>query len=255
MSMDIADFRPYVQGDDPRHLDWGALAKFDQLVVRLFYAERAMRVAIFLDCSRSMDFGTPRKFNFARSLAACLGLIALNGRNELSLFPLRDGDSARSRLRASTSLDAGMADVLRELESLRADGIMDWAELLGRAGQPQCDVRILISDCLPPRDLSSAFRAATSGGAQLVVLHVLCPEELTPKFAGAMTLRDRESNRVMRIGDSTGAMRGYTENMHRWKNALAHSVRSCGGTYIDISTSDDIIALLNDRMRTIFDHK
>ncbi len=56
-SVEFADFRPYVQGDDFRRIDWNAYAKFESLMLRLFVEEQELAVHILLDCSASMDYG------------------------------------------------------------------------------------------------------------------------------------------------------------------------------------------------------
>src|SRR5450631_2120209 len=63
-SVEFADFRPYVQGDDFRRIDWNAYAKFESLMLRLFVEEQELRVHILLDCSTSMDYGDPNKFDY-----------------------------------------------------------------------------------------------------------------------------------------------------------------------------------------------
>lgn len=247
LSMEMADFRSYVQGDDLRHLDWGMLAKFDQLVVRLFYAERALRIAISLDCSASMDFGSPRKFDFARLLTACLGIIAINGHHELRVLPTGIADDGR----VPASSAVAMESLLRQLKSLYPYGAMDWPTQLRTAGH-RCDLLILISDCLPPRDSGAAFKAVASRGTRLVVLHTLSPEELHPDFTGTRALRDPESGRVRRI---SGAWNVYQTRLAQWRDDLKRAVVQCGGDCINLCTSDDIKTVLTVALRGVLNRK
>src|SRR6187549_31427 len=62
-SVEFADFRPYVQGDDFRRIDWNAYAKFESLMLRLFVEEQELAVHVVLDCSKSMDYGEPKAAN------------------------------------------------------------------------------------------------------------------------------------------------------------------------------------------------
>ncbi len=247
LSMEMADSRSYVQGDDPRHLDWRMLAKFDQLVVRLFYAERALRIAISLDCSASMDFGSPRKFDFARLLTACLGIIAINGHHELRVLPTGIGDDGR----VSASSAVAMEGLLQKLRSLHPRGEMDWSGQLRAAGH-RCDVLILISDCLPPRDSGATFKAVASRGTRLVVLHTLSPEELHPSFTGTPVLRDPESGRVRRV---SGAAEVYQTRLAQWRDDLKRAVGQCGGNYIKVCTTDEIKSVLTVALREVLNRK
>src|SRR5215470_10612062 len=71
-SVEFADFRNYVPGDDFRYLDWNLYGRLDRLFVKLYEEERELPVQIFLDASESMNFGKPTKFEFARRVAAAL---------------------------------------------------------------------------------------------------------------------------------------------------------------------------------------
>src|SRR3974377_2514265 len=68
-SVEFADYRPYVHGDDFRYLVWNLFGRFERLFLKLYEEERELPVRIFLDASESMTFGEPRKFDFARQVA------------------------------------------------------------------------------------------------------------------------------------------------------------------------------------------
>src|SRR5918911_301096 len=92
-SVEFADYRNYVAGDDFRYLDWNLYGRLDKLFLKLYEEERELPVRIFLDCSESMAFGTPAKFLFARQVAAAIGYVALCGFDRVSViaFPDRPG--------------------------------------------------------------------------------------------------------------------------------------------------------------------
>src|SRR5438270_3887127 len=76
-SVEFADYRNYVVGDDLRFLDWNLFARLDRLFIRLFLEEEDLHFYILLDNSLSMDFGTPAKPPYAKQVAAALGFIGL----------------------------------------------------------------------------------------------------------------------------------------------------------------------------------
>src|SRR6201997_1429216 len=76
-SVEFADYRNYVIGDDLRFLDWNLFARLDRLFIRLFMEEEDLHVYLLLDNSLSMDFGTPTKLHFAKQVTAALGFIGL----------------------------------------------------------------------------------------------------------------------------------------------------------------------------------
>src|SRR6204780_5818563 len=88
-SVEFADHRNYVAGDDFRYLDWNLYGRLDRLFLKLYEEERELPVRIFLDASESMTFGSPAKFDFARQIAAAAGYVALCGfdRVTIHIFP------------------------------------------------------------------------------------------------------------------------------------------------------------------------
>src|SRR5438128_6287556 len=102
-SVEFADYRSYVSGDDFRYLDWNLYGRLDRLFLKLYEEERELPVTIFLDASESMTFGEPRKFDFARQIAAAIGYVALCGfdRVKVVAFPEAENEMAvRGALRA-----------------------------------------------------------------------------------------------------------------------------------------------------------
>src|SRR5436190_15415893 len=76
-SVEFADYKNYVKGDDLRHLDWNLYARLDRLFIRLFQEEEDLHFYVLIDNSLSMDFGSPTKLHYARQVAAALAFIGL----------------------------------------------------------------------------------------------------------------------------------------------------------------------------------
>src|SRR5438270_3918448 len=76
-SVEFADYRNYVVGDDLRFLDWNLLARLDKVFIRLFQEEEDLHFYVLIDNSLSMGFGTPSKLHYAKQIAAALGFIGL----------------------------------------------------------------------------------------------------------------------------------------------------------------------------------
>src|SRR3974377_521421 len=86
-SVEFADYRTYVHGDDFRYLDWNLYGRLERLFLKLYEEERELPVRIFLDASESMTFGELRKFDFARQVPAAIGYVALSGFDRVSVIP------------------------------------------------------------------------------------------------------------------------------------------------------------------------
>src|SRR5579862_8620637 len=123
-SVEFADYRPYVHGDDFRYLDWNLFGRLERLFLKLYEEERELPVRIFLDASESMSFGEPRKFDFARQVAAAIGYVALSGfdRVSISLIPDNPAEAAvRGALRAVRGRKSAL-QFFQNLTNLTAKG-------------------------------------------------------------------------------------------------------------------------------------
>src|SRR6266567_2671019 len=76
-SVEFADYKNYVSGDDLRFLDWNLYARLDKLFIRLFMEEEDLHFYVLIDNSLSMDFGAPTKLHYAKQIAAALGFVGL----------------------------------------------------------------------------------------------------------------------------------------------------------------------------------
>ena len=84
-SVEFSDFRNYTPGDDLRFIDWNTYARLDRLFLKIFLEEEDLHFYVLLDDSRSMEFGNPSKFFYAKQLAASLGFIGLTRADRVKL--------------------------------------------------------------------------------------------------------------------------------------------------------------------------
>src|SRR5688572_7152609 len=117
--IEFADHREYNPGDDFRHLDWNLYARHDQLLLKRFQEEEDLHVYFLLDCSRSMAFGDPPKFDFARQVTAALAYIALADLDRISVTAFADDIVADYPL---TRGKGRVLSLLKFLENLPASG-------------------------------------------------------------------------------------------------------------------------------------
>ena len=163
-SVEFADFRNYVAGDDFRYLDWNLYGRLDKLFLKLYEEERELPVRIFLDASESMSFGTPPKFDFARQVAAAIGYVALCGFDRVSMHIFPDLDPAApntdaAALSAELAARGGLRSVrgrksslqfFQNLSKVTARGAADLNEGLrrGALSSQQTGVAVVLTDFL-----------------------------------------------------------------------------------------------------------
>jgi uncharacterized protein (DUF58 family) len=249
-SVEFADYRDYALGDDLRQLDWNVYARLEKLLVKLFIEEEDLTVALFVDGSASMAHGTPDKLVFAKRAAAALGYIALAAEDRVVLASL-GGRTARRRgaLRGS-----GRAfRLLAELSAMQpAAGPTDLvaacrhalAQVTGRG------VIILISDLLDP-GAERALRDLAGTGSEIIVLHVLAPDEIAPTLEGDLRLVDAETGATVDVSLDLAARERHTERVEAWRNELATLAAKRRIAYVpltsDVALADLVFAELRRR--------
>src|SRR6201992_4077870 len=90
-SVEFADYRNYVVGDDLRFIDWNIYARLDKLFLKLFLEEEDLSLYVLVDVSKSCDFGNPNKAHYLKQVAAALGYIGLVNYNRVSICGMSDG--------------------------------------------------------------------------------------------------------------------------------------------------------------------
>lgn len=203
----FSDYRSYSRGDDPRYVDWNIYGRLGTLFVKEFEVEESARIRLFLDRSLSMDFGSPRKFEFARRIAAALAYIGLAHFDQVEIVALPGGDS-----RAASGRDQAPAlfDFLLELET---NGETDLLATVRRAlaGATGRGVSIVLSDLLDPGGFRSAVEHLLRKRHQVFLVQVVAPDELDLPGAGALRLVDAETGRTLDVNLDKRLVNGYRD--------------------------------------------
>jgi len=249
-SVEFADYRDYALGDDLRQLDWNVYARLEKLLVKLFIEEEDLTVVLLVDGSASMAHGSPDKLVFAKRAAAALGYIALAAEDRVVLASL-GGRVARRR--AALRGSGRAFRLLAELSAIQpAEGVTDLvaacrhalAQVTGRG------VLVLVSDLLDP-GAERALRDLAGTGSEVIVLHVLAPDELAPTLDGDLRLVDAESGATVDVTLDLAARERYAERVEAWRADLAGVAAKRRIAYVpltsDVSLADLVFAELRRR--------
>ena len=218
-SVEFADYRNYVIGDDLRFLDWNLFARLDKLFIRLFMEEEDLHVYILLDNSLSMDFGTPSKLHYARQVAAALGFIGLVNMDRVVVEAFNDRlTQSMPALRGRRSLWRLM-DFLQKVEPA---GPSDLRRAL-RSFSIKCSgkgIVILLSDLMDKGGYEDALRYLVARQLDIYVVQILSQEEIDPEIVGDLRLVDIEDEDVAEITVSGPLLKRYKQNLAAYRAAL-----------------------------------
>jgi uncharacterized protein (DUF58 family) len=248
-SVEFADFRNYVPGDDLRFVDWNTYARLEKLFLKMFLEEEDLHFYALIDASSSMDFGTPTKLNFAVQLAAALGFIGLVRGDRVKIETI--GQSARE----SAPAFRGRRSLWRMLESLEkvephptvslAEGVKSFC--LRNSGK---GIVVLISDLMDKAGYESALRYLASRQMDVYVIHVLSPEEFEPDVQGDLRLVDCEDGDVAEVTITAPLMKRYKQTLAAFVDSAREFCSRRGMMYLLARSETSVEQLLTGYLAT-----
>lgn len=236
-SLDFADYREYHPGDDYRRIDYTALARLDQLLVRLHEAEDDLTLRLLVDTSTSM---AGAKLRQAARLAAALGFVALVRRDAVCVhtFPAAGPAPRFTGRHAAHHLFALLEGLEAGGETRFVEAVVD---LLGRQGPP--GLTVVLSDLLTPEWADGLVRLPARG-ADLAVVHVLDRGELHPALAGDLDLVDAETGEVVPVSLAPDQLRAYERAARAWLGEVASRAAAAGAAYVRVLADEPVEPLL-----------
>jgi uncharacterized protein (DUF58 family) len=251
-SVEFADYRDYVQGDDLRRVDWNIYARLERPFVKLFEEEEDLAVHVLLDGSGSMEWGGESangrigeldKWLYAQRLAAALGYVALISGDRLAVANLQSTIPGPR----SESGDWRLGPMRGRGHALR---MFDWLEGLGASGTTDLNAALrayavsggraglvaLISDLFSPAGYAEGLAALAARGHEVSILHVLSPDEVEPPLGGDLRLLDVETGEPQDVTIDGGMRTLYRRRLEEWRDEIRAACRARDVHYVPIVT-------------------
>jgi uncharacterized protein (DUF58 family) len=234
-SVEFADYRNYVFGDEPRFVDWNTYGRLEKLFLKLFIEEEDLFIYLLVDTSRSMAFGAPQKLLYAKRVAAALSYMALLGADRVSVGGFGTG------MRHSLPPKRGRSqakDIFGFLASMEPEGATSLAETASRFALTtrRSGLVIVISDFLDKEGYETAFKQLLHKKCEVFAVHVLEPGELDPRMQGDLRLVDVEDDSVAEVTVTERLLRQYRGLMETWCEQLRTFCVKRGIGYIRATT-------------------
>ncbi len=255
VSVEFAQHRQYVPGDDIRHLDWKVYARTDKLQVKQYQQETTLDLILLVDSSGSMRFGSRlfsdasgsaretapdgrpnwSKFDHATATAAALAYITISQGDRVGMAVYAD------ELRAIVDRSARKSSWKQIVDALALHPVDRETDIMRVMDQTLAKVRnrcmfVIVSDFFDdPDNIRSAFAKAKHRGHDLIALQVLDKAELTFEFDDPAAFEGLESEPTLRI-DPRALRKEYLQAINRHIDLVAHHARSFGFDHQVIST-------------------
>lgn len=252
-SIEFADYRNYVQGDDLRRLDWNIFARLERPFVKLLEEEEDLAVHILVDSSGSMAWpeGADQlnKYVYARRLTAALAHIGLATGDQVIVTLLNSRENRRwgpHRGRQNTTR------LLSFLDGSRPSGITDlnlalknYATLGQRPG-----LLFLLSDLFSPHGFEQGLLQLLSRGYEIGLIHLLSPDEADPSPGGDVRLVDVESGAEAEVTLDASTIDLYRKHLKEWVTGVSQYCRRRGIHYSPAITDYPWDKLVLQTLRT-----
>jgi uncharacterized protein (DUF58 family) len=245
-AIEFAQHREYTVGDDPRHLDWKVLGRTDRYYIKQYEQDTNLVVQLLVDGSESMTYGGGKitKLEYAKSLAACIAYLVLLQRDAaaVSLFDtetreyiprtdsLRKIHHIMDRLAAfegtrKTNLGAAMGDIAR---IAKARGIV-----------------VVLSDLFDDEPgFERGIQQLRFGGHEVIVFHVLDPDELEFSFKGRMEFIGLEGAGTV-LTSPADIRKSYLEEMDAMRRRMRLACERTGSHYVLANTGHALAETLS----------
>ena len=237
-SCEFADYRDYVDGDDTTKLDWNAYARFDKLYLKLFLDERQMHTRIYIDASRSMEYGDPKKAERALLYAATLAYLSVCEMDKVSIYVIKD-KAVHEIIRGMVGKEAFLSSI-NKLEEIIFDGDSFISEAIVPENVGYGDgLSVIISDFLTDNDYEAAIDHLIGKRRDVFCLQILSMDELSPQARGKVHFFDSENASLFYRKDIDREIaKAYKRALEYATSRIRDYCNARGADYLLVSAED-----------------
>lgn len=261
-SVEFADFREYIPGDDIRRIDWNVYGRMDRLYVKLFMQEQEGIYTVVLDTSASMNFGTPSKAVMASRLAGAFGYVALHAQDRVRLASVFSGVATRGQ----NGNEAGAADAvpqakveagltgmqslnryLAQIERLSFAGQTDLWNSIRRIPFPRRGCTVVLSDFMdrgaePSRmeNIAQVLKYLRFQKQDIILVRIVAEEEQHPMFQGTVNLIDEETEEELKVTMTEKLLSEYGKQVEEYRKELQRLAKRYQAHWMEVKNTETI---------------
>ena len=247
-SCEFADYRDYAPGDDITKIDWNAYARFEKLHQKLYYDERQMHTRIYVDASRSMEYGRSEKANQALRLAAAIAYLSVCEMDKVSVYAI-NGDRLAPVISGCVGKEAYMNSI-GAMDNISFEGDLRISDAIVPSNVGRGDgLSVIISDFLTDNDFEKAIDHLTQKRRDLLCIQVLSRDELNPQIRGRSHLFDSEDpERSYRKNIDRDTAKAYREALKYATDRVRQLCESRGGTYLLVPADEPLNKIFFEKL-------
>jgi uncharacterized protein (DUF58 family) len=247
-SCEFADYRDYEEGDDVSRIDWNAYARFEKLYLKLYLDERQMHTRIYIDASRSMEYGDAKKSEQALRFAAAVAYLSICEMDRVSIYTIK-ANKVEEIISGMVGKDAFLANISK-LNDIVFDGdcFISDAVMPTKVGYGD-GMSVIISDFLTDNDYEQAIDLLADKKRHCFCVQILAKEELNPQVRGKVHFYDSESSsRFYRRNIDREIIKAYKAALTYVQERLANYCQSRGADYLLLSAEDSVVRVMFEKL-------
>jgi uncharacterized protein (DUF58 family) len=239
-SVEFAEYREYVPGDDPRRMDWRAYGRSDRFYVKEFEADTNLRCCLVLDTSGSMEFGSTgvTKIEYARRIAGSLGYLAVEQGDAIGLTCVANGVVKNVPPRRNPAHLSAVFDVLEQIRPKGETQLPAALHELAETARQRALVVILSDFFVEPDELRQAFEHLRFRKHDVAAFHLLDPLELSFEFRRPMRFLDMEGGTPI-FAEPNAIAERYQAALRQYLQQMKQIVLESAVDYHRVDLSED----------------
>jgi uncharacterized protein (DUF58 family) len=251
-SVEFADHRAYVMGDDLRHIDWNIFARLDGLFMKLFLEEEDLSLHIVIDASASADTGGQHnKFVFMQRAAMAIGYVGLTNLNRVAVTAMGEGPGSIAGSLRDLRGRRRTHELASFLCNLTPSGNFSFSEaaervLHARRGK---GVMLVLSDFFFKDGYADGLRMLVGRGYDVFVIQVLSPQEVEPPLTGDLRLKDIEDGDLAEVTISAPLLKSYKATLAAYCASLQNFCASREVQFMTVRSDTPIEVLILEYLR------
>lgn len=240
-SQEFKEYRAYVEGDDPRFVDWNVFARTERTYIRRYEGETNTRLMILLDASASMGYGSRSitKLQYAKFLAAALAYLAARQHDPVGLIVF---DEQVRNYRPATSRAGSLTAMIHAIDAVTPGNGTDLEASFQRFGEhlSRRGLVAVISDLYcDPAAMSRAVQPLAYRGHDIVLFQLLDPQEMRPDWRESVLLKDIETQQSINVSPEYLAGE-YQQRLDAHLQSLRRAAANAGAHQLLITTDEPL---------------
>lgn len=239
-SCEFADYRNYIPGDDISKIDWNAYARFEKLYLKLFLDERQVHTRIYIDASRSMDYGKGQKAEMALKIAAALAYLSVCEMDRVSVYYIKN-NKVHEVMNNIVGKEAfynsigKLNDIEFSEDCFISDGILPTSVGYGDG------MSIILSDFLTDNDYEQAIDYLVDKRRDLFCFQILSKEEIKPNIRGKVHFFDSEDvTKEYRKNINRDIVQAYSKALEFTVNRIKNYCNSRNASYLLVQSDTTV---------------